>query len=101
MVVILLRLPFYNDPLGLTTLMTGSDNYFHACPYINTFQNRAKQNKVQLRIIIATGGFVSLAERIIDDPFLYIPFSLHRKKTSGQGKGFLFSRQCAQIGFQS
>ena len=36
-------------------------------PSVPTFQNLAKQNKVQARIVIATGGTVGLAEWIIDD----------------------------------
>ena len=37
------------------------------CTSVPTFQNLAKQNKVQARIVIATGGTVGLAEWIIDD----------------------------------
>ena len=45
----------------------GSDHYFHTCrPSIPTFKNVLKQNKFQVRIVIATGGSVGLAERIID-----------------------------------
>ena len=40
------------------------------CPSVRTsvltFQNLTKQNKVQVRIVIATGGTVGLAEWIID-----------------------------------
>ena len=36
-----------------------------------TFQNFTKQNKVQTRIVIATGGTVSLAEWIIDDTLVF------------------------------
>ena len=50
-----------------------SDHYFHMTvvfvrlPAVPTFQNLAKQNKFQVRIMIATGGTVSLAEWIIHD----------------------------------
>ena len=63
------------DPRGRPTVPAGSDHYFRTCcPYIRhyvayvpTFQNLAKQNKVQTKIVIATGGTVGLAEWIIDD----------------------------------
>ena len=59
------------DPRGRPTVTTCSDHYFHMCylsvlPSFSTFQNLAKQNKVQGRIVIATGGTVDLAEWIID-----------------------------------
>ena len=37
------------------------------CPSVLIFPNRAKQNKVQVRIVIATGGTAGLAEWIIND----------------------------------
>ena len=40
-------------------------------PYVPTFQNLAKQNDFQVKIVIATGGAVDLAEWIIDDPVLF------------------------------
>ena len=43
--------------------MAGSDHYFHNC---------AKQNNFQVKIVIATGGTVGLAEGIIDDTCLVI-----------------------------
>ena len=36
-------------------------------PFIPTFQNLAKQNNIQLKIVIATGGTGGLAEWIIDE----------------------------------
>ena len=58
------------DPRGRPTVMAGSDHYFRTCclyvrPSVPTFQNLAKQNKVQAKIVISTGGTVGLAEWII------------------------------------
>ena len=63
------------DSKGLPTFTASTDSYFHTwCLYvrasISTFQNLAKQNKVQVRTVIATGGTVGLAEGIIDDTHL-------------------------------
>ena len=45
----------------------GSNHYFHTCrPTDPAFPNRAKQSNVQVRIVIATGGAVGLAEWITD-----------------------------------
>ena len=44
--------------------------------HVSTFQNIAKQNKLQMKIIIATGGTVGPAEGIIDDTCLVILFIL-------------------------
>ena len=51
--------------------MAGSDHYFRTwclsfLPSVPTFQNLAKQTNSQVRIVIATGGTVGLAEWIID-----------------------------------
>ena len=47
------------------------DHYFRTCRQVRTsvptFQNIAKQNKIQAKIVIATGGNDGLAEWIIDD----------------------------------
>ena len=53
-------------------------------PYVPTFQNLTKQNNFQVRIVIATGWTVGLAEWIIDDThenlhckfsYTFMPFS--------------------------
>ena len=53
------------DPRGRPTVTAGSDNYFHVCRSVPTFQNLAKQNKFEVRIVIATVVTVGLAEWII------------------------------------
>ena len=55
------------NPLGRPAIMAGSDHYFHTCPYVRTFQNHAKQDNFQVRILIAIGGAVDLTEWIVDD----------------------------------
>ena len=47
----------YFDPRGRPTVVIS----------VFTFQNLVKQNNFQVRIMIATGGTVFLAEWIIDD----------------------------------
>ena len=61
----------YIDPRGLPTVTASSDHYFHSwclsvCPSVLTFENLAKPNKFQVRIVIITGDTVGLAEWIID-----------------------------------
>ena len=52
------------DPLGRPTITAGCD---HVASFL-TFQNLAKQNKFQVRVVIATGGIiVGLAKWIIDE----------------------------------
>ena len=68
------------DPRGRLTVKAGNDHYFRTCclsvdPSVPTFQNLAKQNKVQSRIVIAIGGTEGLAEWIIDDR--HVLFFLH------------------------
>ena len=48
--------------------MAGSDHYCRKCclSVSPSFQNLTKQNNFQMRIVIATGGTVGLAEWIID-----------------------------------
>ena len=62
------------DPLGRPTITVHSDQYFHTCrtyvcPLIPSFQNLAKQNKLQMKIVIAAGETVGLSEGIIDNTF--------------------------------
>ena len=54
------------------------DHYFRTCfcPSVLTFQNIAKQNKHRMKIMIATGGIVGLAEGIIDDTCLVLNVSI-------------------------
>ena len=59
------------DPWGPPTVTAGSDHYFRRCrlsvrPSVSTFHNIAKQNNFQVKIVIATGGTVGMAEWIID-----------------------------------
>ena len=56
------------DPRGLPSLPLVITIFTHVvCPSVPTFfQNLAKQNKAQARIVISTGGTVSLAEWIIE-----------------------------------
>ena len=56
---------------------SGSDHYFRMRTQVPTFQNRAKQNNFQMRIVIDTDWTVSLAERITHDSclvFYWAPF---------------------------
>ena len=58
------------DPRGQPTVTAGSDHYLPTCclsvrPSVPTFQNLAKQNNFQLRIMIASDGAVGAAEWII------------------------------------
>ena len=48
------------------TVAVGIDHYFHTFVRPH-FPNLAKQNNIQVRIVIATGGTVGPAEGIIDD----------------------------------
>ena len=66
------------DPLGRPTVTAGShDHCFRTCcPSVPIFQNLAKQNKFQVRRVIANGGTVGLAEWIIEDTSL-VMFSFH------------------------
>ena len=58
------------DPRGRPTLMAGSDHYFRTwCLSVrpsSLFKISKKQNNFQVRIVIATGGIVGLADWIID-----------------------------------
>ena len=55
------------DPRGRPTVTARSDHYIRTCcPYVPAFQNLSKQNNFQVRIVIASGGTVGLAEWIID-----------------------------------
>ena len=60
----------FNDPQGLPTVTAGNDHHIHTCcpyiPSVPTLQSLAKQNKFKVRIVIAIGGTVGLAEGIID-----------------------------------
>ena len=50
--------------------MADSDHYFQTCcpyPSVPTFQNLAKDNNFQVKIVITTGKTVGLAEWIVDD----------------------------------
>ena len=61
------------DLQGRPTVTAGSDHYFHyrtcVCtsvrPSVQLFQNLAKQNNIQVRIVIANGETVRLAKWII------------------------------------
>ena len=57
---------FIFDPRGRPTITAGSDH--HTCLYLRTctFQNLAKQTHLRVKIVIATGGAVGLAEWIIE-----------------------------------
>ena len=55
------KVHFY--PRGRPTVMAGSDHYFCTwCPSVLTLQNLTKQNKFKVRIVIAIGETVCLAE---------------------------------------
>ena len=67
------------DPRGRPTVMAGSDHFFRTwclsvLTSVPTFQNFAKRNNFQVRIVIATGGTVGLAEWIIDDSYVLFFF---------------------------
>ena len=68
------------DPLSRPQVKAGS--YLCFCPFVPTFQALAKQNSFQVKIVIATFGTLSLAERIIDDPCL-----VYYHTTSVKAKG--------------
>ena len=57
------------DPQSLPVVITIFARV--VCPSVLTYQNLIKQNKVQARIVIATGGTVGLAECIIDSILIY------------------------------
>ena len=59
------------DPLGQFTVPTDSDNYFRTC-----FR---PSPKYRLKIMIATGGTVGLAEGIIDETCL-VSFSFEPER---------------------
>ena len=44
----------------------------NVCTSVQIFKNLAKRNKFQVRIVIAIGGTVGLAEGIIDDACLVV-----------------------------
>ena len=74
----------YIDPRGQPTITAGSDHCFHTyCPSVrpsvSTFQNLAKQNKLQAKTMFTTGEIVGLAEWIIDDTFLSLSVFFCRK----------------------
>ena len=54
--------------------MNDSYHYFHSSvhPSVPSFQNRAKQNSFQLRIVITTARTLGLAEEIIDDTHVFL-----------------------------
>ena len=70
----------YIDPRGRPTVTAGSDHYFRTCCLSvrpsPLFKNHAKQNNFEARIVIATGGTVSLAEWIIDGTNMSISASV-------------------------
>ena len=57
-----------------TLITAGSDNCFHTCcwsvPSVPTFQNLAKQSKLQVKTMFTTSETVGMAEWIIDDTCL-------------------------------
>ena len=66
------------DPLGQTTVMADSDHCFRrCCPSLHPpFQNLAKQNKFQTKIMFTTDETACLAEWIIDDTCLVYTYVL-------------------------
>ena len=53
--------------------VAGIGHYFHTLYLsVRNFQNFGKQNKFQVRIVIATGGTVGLANRIINDTRVFL-----------------------------
>ena len=53
-----------SDPRGRPTLFS---HVVSVHPSVHTFQNLVKTKQIQVKILIATGGTVGLAEGIIDD----------------------------------
>ena len=51
------------------------------CPSVPTFKNLTKQNKVQARVVITTGGTVGLTEWIIDDTYVLFSFDAFCRPT--------------------
>ena len=64
------------DPLGRPTVTAGSGHCLLSVRPSPTCQNLSKQNKVQARIVIATGGTAGLAEWIIEDTHVRLPLFL-------------------------
>ena len=69
------------DPRGRPTVTAGSDHYFRTCCLYVLPSVRPSplliisQIKFQTWIVIATGGTVGLAEWIISDTHVFLPFS--------------------------
>ena len=90
------------DPRGRSIVTVGSDHYFPKFrSFVPTFQNLTNQNKIQVNIVLTTGGTVGLAEWIIDNSFLvnilyssysinvFVTYSLIEKSVSA-GKRIIY-----------